>query len=260
MAVTTQGNGEPLLLMHGAVVADSYAPMLAEGDLVASYQAITFRRRGFKGSSPVQAAHTIAEEVADALAVLDELDIRAAHVVGHSYGAVVALQMALDAPERVHSLGLFEPALLSVPAAEAFGAGVAPAAEKFQSADHPGALLDFLTLVGGANPMDRLTALAPEANEQAVADIATLFNGDLPAISGWSLSDDDARRITQPALTMLGTESADLFKESMAKLEGLLPNTESFALTGATHFLQMEKPAEAAHALGSFLRRHPIGH
>lgn len=56
------------------------------------------------------------------------------------------------------------------------------------------------------------------------------------------------------------SERARIHHESMAKLESLLPNTESFALSGATHFLQMEKPAEAAHALGSFLRRHPIGH
>jgi pimeloyl-ACP methyl ester carboxylesterase len=147
-----------------------------------------------------------------------------------------------------------------VPAAEAFGAGVGPSAAKFQAGDHPGALMEALTLIGGDNPMARLTALPAEANEQAVADIATLFLGDLPALGGWTLTDDDARSITQPALTMLGTDSVVFFKECTAKLEELLPNAESCSLTGACHFLQIEKPAQAATALGAFLSRHPIKH
>jgi len=256
LTVNTRGSGEALLLVHGALVADSYGPMLAAGDLD-DYQVITYSRRGFQGSSPVQPGHTIGDEAADAFAVLDHLGISASHVVGHSYGGAVVLQMALEAPERVRSLGLFEPALLSVPAAAAFGAGVAPAAERFEAADHPGALMAFLTLVGGENPMERLTALPAEATAQAVADIATLFTGDLPAVSSWSLDDNDAKTIDQPALTVLGTESADLFQQSIVKLESLLPNTESFSLRGASHFLQMEKPAEVAAALQRFLSRHP---
>lgn len=258
LAITVQGSGDPLLLVHGALIADSFGPMLAEGDFASSHRVISFHRRGFGASSPVEAGHSIADEAADAIAVLDHLGIGTAHVVGHSYGGAVVLQMALDAPERVHSLGLFEPTLLTVPAAEAFGAGVGPAAEKFQAGDGEGALLAVLTLLSGENPMERLTSLPPEATGQAVADIATLFTGDLPALSEWALADDDGRSIKQPALTVLGTESADVFQQSMGLIESLLPNTESFSLSGATHFLHMEKPAPVAGALSSFLGRHPI--
>jgi pimeloyl-ACP methyl ester carboxylesterase len=53
------------------------------------------------------------------------LGIERAHVVGHSSSAIMALQLALDAPDRVLSLALLEPALLAVPsgpyAGEAIG-------------------------------------------------------------------------------------------------------------------------------------------
>jgi hypothetical protein len=44
--------GEAVLLVHGAIVADSFAPMLDRCDLRAKYQVITYHRRGFCGSAP----------------------------------------------------------------------------------------------------------------------------------------------------------------------------------------------------------------
>ena len=45
---------------------------------------------------------------------LQHLGIERAHFVGQSYGGAIILQVALDAPETVHSLALLEPALPSV--------------------------------------------------------------------------------------------------------------------------------------------------
>lgn len=46
----------------------------------------------------------MAECVADAVAVLDALEVRSAHVVGHDWGAAVAWQLAARHPERVRTL------------------------------------------------------------------------------------------------------------------------------------------------------------
>jgi pimeloyl-ACP methyl ester carboxylesterase len=253
LAATSEGAGDPVLLIHGALVADSYGPMLSEGDLTRSYQVITYHRRGFQGSAPVASGHTIADEARDALAVLDHYGVGSAHVVGHSYGGVVALQLAIDAPSRVRSLGLFEPALLSVPSAEAFGSGVGPVVERFEARDNEGALMAFLELVGGPDPMSRLTKLPEAATEQALADLATLFAGDFPALSGWTVTEEQLRSIDVPALTVLGSESADLFRESIDVLEATLPQSRPFRLAGAAHFLQMEQPAAMSNAVRSFL-------
>ena len=132
-----QGTGEPLLLIHGAMIADSWEPI---GDqLAATFQTITYHRRGFCGSSPFREGNTIAAEAGDAMALLDHLGVETAHVAGHSYGGVVALQLASDAGDRVHSLGLLEPALLTVPAAAEFVAGVEAIGAIFSSGDHKGA-------------------------------------------------------------------------------------------------------------------------
>lgn len=256
LAAASQGDGEAVLFVHGALIADSFGLMLAAGDLPSTHRTITYHRRGFQGSSQVREGQTLADEADDALAVLDHYGVDVAHVVGHSYGGALALQIALQAPDRVHSLALFEPGVLSVPAAEGFAEGVPPIADKFQGGDHEGALLAFLELVGGDDPMSRLGALPPEANEQALADLATLFAGDLPALSSWEHSDEQLGSITQPALVVTGTASPEVFLQASAKVEGLLPASQPYALDGASHFLQMEQPAEAAAELTAFLGHH----
>jgi pimeloyl-ACP methyl ester carboxylesterase len=253
-----RGSGEPLLLVHGAIVADSFDPMLEESDLTDHYRVITYHRRGFAGSAAAPPDRTPSNECGDAVALLDHLGAAKAHVVGHSYGGAVALQLALEVPDRVHSLALFEPPLLGVPSAESFFAGVAGVSEKFLAGDHPAALLAFLELVGGPDPMSRLGALPESAYAQALSDLPTLFNGDLPAIGGWQFDQAAAARITQPALAVLGTESAPVFRESIDAVRQWLPSTELFMLDGATHFLQMERPAAMGAGLAAFLQRHPM--
>ena len=71
-------------------------------------------------SRPGPAADSVVEAAADARALLDHLGIDRAHVVGHSYGGCVALQLALDAPRMVRSLALVEAALLVGPKAGAY--------------------------------------------------------------------------------------------------------------------------------------------
>ena len=75
--------------------------------------------------------------------------MRPAHVAGHSSGAAVAAQLALDHPEYVHTLMLLEPSLISVPSLEAFFTQVEPAFEAYASGDHAGALAIFMSAVGG---------------------------------------------------------------------------------------------------------------
>ena len=65
------------------------------------------------GSSRTPVPFTIADHAADAKALLTALGVARAHVVGHSVGAMVALQLALDAPELVQSLVIMEPPIFN---------------------------------------------------------------------------------------------------------------------------------------------------
>ena len=107
--------GEPVVLVHGSIIADAFAPLLVEPALTGSYRLVSYHRRGFAGSTHPDRPLSIAEQAAHCRALLAALGIDRAHVVGHSYGGVIALQLAMDAPELVRSLALLEPALLAVP-------------------------------------------------------------------------------------------------------------------------------------------------
>lgn len=104
----------------------------------------------------------------------------------------------------------------------------------------------------------------PGALDQAVADARTSFERELPGLLGWRFGEAEARRISQPTLSVLGGESnalASRFGETHRLLLEWLPHAEGFVLPGATHFLQLEDPQGMAEALAAFWARlrHPAG-
>ena len=136
--VEEAGTGEPLLLIHGSIIGDAYKPLISESALTSRYRVIQYHRRGFCGSSRPPRPFTILEQAQDALAILRRVCGESAHVAGHSYGGVIGIQLALDAPKAVHSLALFEPALLTGPAGQAFAEGAGPIVDRkapFQRSD-----------------------------------------------------------------------------------------------------------------------------
>ena len=120
--VVIQGSGESVVLIHGAVLADEFAAMAAEPDL-RDYQLIRYHRRGYGGSAGAPGRASVEQDAADCSAMLAALGVERAHVAGRSYGGAVAVQLAVDAPNLVHSLALLEPALLAVPSAAQFAGG-----------------------------------------------------------------------------------------------------------------------------------------
>lgn len=112
-----RGEGRPLVLVHGSVFADPWEPMLANAELQVNYRIVAYRRRGYGESSPAQPGHTLRDEAADLVALLDHLAIEKADVVGHSLAANIVLQAAIDTPSRFATMTLLEPGLFTVPAA-----------------------------------------------------------------------------------------------------------------------------------------------
>src|SRR5215210_1642897 len=133
-----RGAGEPVLLID-MLIADCFVPLLAEPSLAGRYQLIRYHKRGWVGSTHTPPPVSVADHAADAAALLDHLGLRPAHVAGHSSGAAVAAQLALDQPKCVHTLVLLEPSLISVPSTEAFFTQVEPALQAYASGDHAGA-------------------------------------------------------------------------------------------------------------------------
>ncbi len=93
-------------------------------------------------------------------------------------------------------------------------------------------------------------------------DARATFESDLRGLRAWDIPEEDARRITQPVLDVLGGESAalwDRFSEVYGLMQDWLPHTENFVLPNAAHGLMMQNPSGMAERSAGFFKRHPIG-
>lgn len=105
LSYSVRGEGEPVLFIQGTGLhGDGWLPQTEA--LAARHRCITFDNRGMGRSQPLGAPVTIARLAEDALAVLDAAGCPSAHIVGHSLGGLIALQLALNARARVRSLAL----------------------------------------------------------------------------------------------------------------------------------------------------------
>lgn len=255
-----QGSGDPLILIHGAIMADAFFPLLKEPDLANNYRVISYHRRGFADSDRAHHPFLIQQQAADCSALLRHLDIPRAHVAGHSYGAITALQMALDTPEQIQSLALLEPVVLdAIPSGPSFGEGVAAIQEIYERGDKAGAADAFLRAVVGDDYRQIVDQVMPAgAFELAVADLDTFFQVEMPALQAWRFTAEDAKRITQPVLLVVGNETASIFSETHALLKQWLPQSEELWIPQATHGLQMMNPRAIAEGLCRFFAEHPL--
>src|SRR5579859_5924132 len=210
----TFGSGEPLLLIHGCVLADALLPLVGQPAL-AGYQLIHYHRRGFNGSSPYQVPFDMSSQAADARLLLDHLGITSAHIAGHSFGAAMALQLALDAPERVATLTLLEaPLLPAVAGAAGYLEWMLKMLVKYQSGLKPDALEFCMRRTFGDDFRQRLSnILSPDVMENAYRDADTFFLSELPAMQRWNFTENQVRRVKHPVLAVSGSESQPVYEE-----------------------------------------------
>ncbi len=255
-----KGSGEPVLLIS-PVLADGFVPLLSEPALADRYRLILYHKRGWAGSTHTPAPVSVADHVVDAAALLEHLDVPRAHIVGHSSGGAIALQMALDRPQMVHSLVLLEPSLFSVPAAGAFLQKAGPALETYAAGDHEKALQIFMCAVSG---LDWQTCRAlleeriPGALADALRDADTFFGIELPALTRWAFDAGSAAAVSQPALSVVGTETQPLWVEIAELLRSSMPRVEECRIEGVGHLLHIQRPEPVARGIAQFLARTPI--
>jgi 3-oxoadipate enol-lactonase len=248
------GSGEPVVFVHHGAGVDWFKPLLEDATLGRRFCLVGYHRPGYEGSGPLDAPLTFERETRYLRGLLTHLGLERAHLVGHSASACIALQMALDAPDRVHSLALLEAALMAVPSPPE----VPRAMELFRANDVAGAVDTFL--LGTCGPYHRavLAKTVPSAIGQAVSNAATFFGHELLALRQWSFGPEQARRIAQPALAVLGEKSDRRFYERHQLLLAWLPHAEPFLLPGAGHLLHLENHSGVSEALAAFFARHPF--
>jgi pimeloyl-ACP methyl ester carboxylesterase len=219
------GKGPPLVLVHGSFSDHEtnwamVRPALEEHFTV---YAIARRGRGKTTSGP-----GLLDEAGDLAAFLASL-AEPSYLLGHSYGAQVALRAAADSPEHIRKLVLYEPPWPDTAAPEV----LVRLKQRAASSDWNGLAEDFLSEVLGltADEIDGLRAAG--AWPSIVSDAEASLN-DISALCSYQFDPTTFRDLQVPVLLQVGTESPRHAFATDALADNL-PRVEIQELEGQAH-------------------------
>jgi 3-oxoadipate enol-lactonase len=253
------GEGPPILLAHAGIVDlrawDPLVPYLVE----AGYRAVRYDTRGYGRSTTDDVEFS---NRADLRAVLDELGIVRAALVGNSRGAMICLDTVLESPERAVALVWVGGGI------GGFGGEPTPeelaiferADELEEAGDDPEALADLEVRIwvdGAGQPEGR----APAWIRAAVREM------DLPLLqpdraTGRPIVLDPPANerlgdITVPVLAVVGALDTSLTRAAAERLEAAVPGTRRVVIEDVAHMVGMEAPERLAGLIVEHLR--PLG-
>lgn len=243
-----RGAGPPLLLVPGIpAVASDWAP-LAER-LSGARRVIAYDNRGSGSSTTTPAPYTTAQLAADAVGLLDALEIERADVFGMSLGGMIAQELALGWPERVGRLvlgcthcGVAHAARIDAEAGRAF------AMETDDWSERMSALAPF--------------AFAPGVDAELLRRFVEKKSGDVQDPEGYrgqiaaALAHDAYERllgIEAPTLILTGDSDRVIPAASSDVLAERIPGARLEVVAGAGHLFFLERPEESLRLLEEFL-------
>ena len=249
------GQGERVVLVHAAPFVSWYTPLV---ERLGDYSTLTYRRHLRRPAGGGYRPLSVAEDAATCGRLLEQLGWPTAHIVGHSYGALVALQLALDEPGRVATLALLEPAARGISSSAAVAAALQPVVAAYRSGDTAAAIDGFLRHVCGDDYRATLQRVVPGAFAEALAEGDLFFQAEMAAVQQFSFGADDASSITLPVLNVVGADSVPRFVEGGALVQSWFPSAERLTIPAAGHLLMIQNPAAVADGLKDYFSRHRI--
>ena len=231
----------PLLLIHGA--GGSHLHWSPEIRRLNGFRVVALDLPGH-GKSEGIGRQSINEYVKAVQEFMDAIDMPAAVIAGHSMGSAIALQLALDAPDRVLAL---------VMAGGGSRLRVNPSI--LENAANPATFALAVKSINdwafGTECDPRLRELAAQRMEKETRP--PVLHGDFLACNEFDAS-ERLPEIQKPTLILCGSDDKMTpFKYSQA-LHEQIPSSKLIEIAGAGHMLMLEKPREVAEALEDFIR------
>jgi pimeloyl-ACP methyl ester carboxylesterase len=257
LAITESGHGQPAVLLHGSASSGKQWRSLAL-ELADRFRLIIPDLHGHGGSHPWSepTQRTLDDETGMIAALADRLE-EPIHLVGHSFGAAVALQFALAHPERLRSLVLIEPvAFHLLQHAGQAGAGLLTKVEWLAAqvtraaAEGAGSgMARFVDFWNGEGAWTRMPAERRAGLERCTRPIA----GHFAATLGNVTAPEAYRSLRVPTLLICGTESPAPVRCVAEMLVRLLPNAGMLRVQDAGHMLPLTHPEVVNLAIAQHL-------
>ena len=251
--VHIEGRGTPIVLLHSSMSSNKQWRELI-GRLRDSYRLIAIDLYGY-GSTPFPGTtrFTLDDEVALVRSVVSAA-LRPGerfHLVGHSYGGVIALQLGQGSPERLRSLTVYEPiAFHLMPRAEPVMAELLALQRQVEASmnrqDAGAGVARFVDYWSGAGAFARM----PEECRATLCKLLPKMALELRAVAGETTTAERYLRIDAPVCLMGGRESPRAAHISLAVLAGLFPGAQH-TLINAGHLA----PATHPHLVNPVIER-----
>jgi pimeloyl-ACP methyl ester carboxylesterase len=242
-----EGAGPPLIMIQG-VGAHGLALNPQIEILKKYYSCLTFDNRGIGSSQPPGERVSVEQMASDTLAIMDDAGWASAHIVGHSLGGLIALELALMARSRVRSLALL---CTFARGAEAVTPGLLWKGLQMRFGPRYFRRRAFLNLV-----------LPPEAehSRETIEHLSAVIGhdiGDAPPITGRQLlamySHDVSERLSElwdiPVLVVNGQKDSIAPPALGRAIAAAIPGSHYVEIPGATHALPIFQPERCAALL-----------
>jgi pimeloyl-ACP methyl ester carboxylesterase len=247
MAVEDEGGGEPVLMIHGlGGTSNSWQPVMGA---LSGMRVIRPDLPG-TGRSPVPKGPIDVALIVSSLGLLaDKLGLARVHVIGHSFGTLVAQHLAAARPELVRSLLLFGPIIEPADAGrERLRARAALARSKGMAL-----VANQVTPAGlAAGSADVASAAFAFVRESHMRQDSDGFAKSCEALAGATRA--DAAAIACPTMVVTGDEDAIGPPGVAYQLGEELRRAQVRILAGCGHWTPLEKPAECRDVIRAFLR------
>lgn len=277
LAYLERGRGQSVIFVHGGY-SDLRTWLPQMDAFSARYRTVTYSRRYARPNEDIPHGRDdqMLPHVDDLLALLRNLDLAPAHLIGNSWGAFICLLAALMEPTLVRTLVLGEPPVLPLFVSNKptggelvrlflhspldairivrFGATVIGPAEKaYRRGDLEGGTRIFVSGVLGP----RSFAAVPEERKQQMRENHTADRAQLLGAGFPPLTATDVDRIKTPTLLVTGERSPALLRRTLTnKLEHLLPNVERTEIPNASHLIHEQNADGFNRAVLAFVHRH----
>ena len=240
------GQGDPVILIHG--LGRSLTDWAGVGDSLArDHRVIALDVRGFGNSTRVSTRAQLGREMAnDVMKLLDLLEIRRAHLVGHSMGASIAAYTAAHHPNRIRSVSL-----IAGPFNEDTTASTRDEAGFAAEIERGGGMMKLLRWLFPTYPD---SALAVWDKEVSAANDPATIGAAMRSMDQLSVRPSAAGKIRSPALVIVGT--GDPLAPQSRWIATWWPNARLVEVPDADHLTILYNPATLA-AMRLLMRQAP---